>query len=163
MSLEEITILYCPKLESLGATCLPLGLKELQIGGFLEEVQESLDFSFIHHIRTCLEKLSLRSWEKLTQLPHQIQHLTALRELEIWGFRKLDALPEWLGNLSSLEMLAVEFCENLKCLPSADAIRRLTKLKRLEIGYCPGLTEGCAKETGVEWPKISHIPNIDLQ
>ncbi|GLT60204.1 hypothetical protein SLA2020_329830 [Shorea laevis] len=163
MSLEGITILSCPKLESLGATCLPLGLKELQIGGFSEEVQESLDFSFIHHIHTSLEKLSVGSWEKLTQLPHQIQHLTALRELRIQGFSKLDALPEWLGNLSSLESLEIMSCQNLERLPSTEAILRLTELEELRIYYCPGLTKSCAKETGAEWPKISHIPNIDLQ
>ncbi|GLT64768.1 hypothetical protein SLA2020_372390 [Shorea laevis] len=161
MSLEEITILSCPKLESLGATRLPLGLKELEIGGFSKEVQESLDFSFIHHIHTSLERLSLRSWEKLTQLPHQIQHLTVLRELEIWGFRKLDALPEWLGNLSSLESLVFINCQNLERLPSTEAILRLTELEELRIENCPGLRKSCAKETGPEWPKISHIPNID--
>ncbi|GLT60203.1 hypothetical protein SLA2020_329820 [Shorea laevis] len=162
-SLERTVILYCTKLESLGPTCLPLGLKELSIGGFSEEVEESLDFSFIHHIHTSLEKLSLQDWEKLTQLPHQIQHLTALKELEILEFSKLDALPEWLGNLSSLGSLLIEDCMNLKCLPSAEAIRRLTKLKMLKITNCPRLKESCAKETGAEWPKISHIPDIDLQ
>ncbi|GLT60213.1 hypothetical protein SLA2020_329890 [Shorea laevis] len=162
MSLEKICIGCCPKLESLEATCLPLGLKELYIGGFSEEVEESLDFSFIHHIHASLEKLSLDDWRKLTQLPHQIQHLTALRELKIQRFRKLDALPEWLGNLSSLESLTIEDCKNLKCLPSAEAIRRLTKLKMLEIGFCPRLEESCAKETGVEWPKISHIPYVRI-
>ncbi|GLT60207.1 hypothetical protein SLA2020_329850 [Shorea laevis] len=161
MPLEKVSIASCPKLESLGATCLPLGLKELKIGYFSEEVEESLDFSFIHHIHTSLEKLSLVKWEKLTQLPHHIQHLIALRELEIWGFSKLDALPEWLGNLSSLESLLIEGCMNLRCLPSAEAIRHLTKLKKLEIRYCPVLEESCARETGAEWPKISHIPNVN--
>ncbi|GKV38799.1 hypothetical protein SLEP1_g46671 [Rubroshorea leprosula] len=162
-SLEQIKILDCPKLQSLRATCLP-GLKELCIGGFLKELEleESLNFNCIHHIHASLEKLSLFDWDKLTQLPHQIQHLTALRELQIWEFRKLDALPEWLGNLSSLESLEIMSCQNLKCLPSAEAVRRLTKLKRLRIRDCPGLMESCAKETGAEWPKISHIPYIYL-
>ncbi|GLT57498.1 hypothetical protein SLA2020_304660 [Shorea laevis] len=159
MSLEKVLICSCPKLKSLGATCLPLGLKELRIGGFSEEVEECLDFSFIHHIHASLEKLSLQDWEKLAQLPHQIQHLTALKELEIQSFSKLDALPEWLGNLSSLESLAIENCWNLECLPSAEAIRRLTKLKELRIRVCPVLER--AIKIGAEWPKISHIPNVD--
>ncbi|GLT57494.1 hypothetical protein SLA2020_304620 [Shorea laevis] len=160
MSLEKIIIRQCAKLESLGAGCFPVGLKELSIGGFSREAEESLDFSFIHPIHASLEKLILKGWEKLTQLPHQIQHLTALKELQIWGFRKLDALPEWLGNLSSLESLLIDDCENLQCLPSAEAIRRLTKLKLLIIRHCHGLSESCAEETGAEWPKISHIPEI---
>ncbi|GKV54023.1 hypothetical protein SLEP1_g60533, partial [Rubroshorea leprosula] len=69
-------------------------LQRLVIDCYGEEVEESLDFSFIHHIHASLEKLSLDGWEKLTQLPHQIQHLIALRELEIRNFSKLDALPE---------------------------------------------------------------------
>ncbi|GLT67364.1 hypothetical protein SLA2020_396790 [Shorea laevis] len=162
MSLEKISIRRCPKLESLGATCLPLGLKELYIGGLSGEAEESLDFSFIHHIHASLEKLSLFEWKNLTQLPHQIQHLTALRELKIESFIELDALPEWLGNLSSLVSLAIEDCKNLKRLPSAEAIRCLAKLKELRIRACPGLMESCDEETGAEWPKISHIPNINL-
>ncbi|GKV38787.1 hypothetical protein SLEP1_g46660 [Rubroshorea leprosula] len=163
MSLEKITIRRCQKLENLGATRLPLGLKELWIGGFSKETEESLDFSFIHYVHTSLERLGLGEWQKLTQLPHQIQHLTALREFKILRFEKLDALPEWLGNLSSLESLAIECCSNLECLPSAEAILHLTKLKKLRIRGCPGLSISCNKETGAEWPKISHIPYIDLQ
>ncbi|GKV38789.1 hypothetical protein SLEP1_g46662 [Rubroshorea leprosula] len=73
---------------------------------------------------------------------------------------KLDALPEWLGNLSSLESLVIDFCMNLRCLPSAEAIRRLTKLKELTVWDCPMLRKSCVEETRAEWPKISHIPNI---
>ncbi|GKV38794.1 hypothetical protein SLEP1_g46667 [Rubroshorea leprosula] len=116
ISLEQIKILDCPKLESLGATYLPLGLKELCIGGFSKKLEESPDFNFVLPIHASLEKLSLVNWKKLTQLPHQIQHLTALKELEIRRFSKLDALPEWLGNLSSLESLVIDYCQNLKCL-----------------------------------------------
>ncbi|GKV38793.1 hypothetical protein SLEP1_g46666 [Rubroshorea leprosula] len=73
---------------------------------------------------------------------------------------KLDALPEWLGNLSSLASLVIDDCMNLRCLPSAEAIRRLTKLKELTVWDCPMLRKSCVEETRAEWPKISHIPNI---
>ncbi|KAM2748102.1 hypothetical protein EV2_027179 [Malus domestica] len=41
-------------------------------------------------------------------------------------------------------------------------MQRLTKLHDLEIGRCPRLEERCAKDSGPEWPKISHIPHLSF-
>ncbi|KAJ4832874.1 hypothetical protein Tsubulata_043546, partial [Turnera subulata] len=72
----------------------------------------------------------------------------------------IEVLPEWLGNLSSLEDIKIRNCKNLKHLPSSAAMHCLSKLKRLWIFRCPILGENCAMETGSEWSKICHIPNI---
>ncbi|GLU09305.1 hypothetical protein SLE2022_261710 [Rubroshorea leprosula] len=162
-SMVELHIFYCENLsipeESFG--CL-VCLEYLGIGGFSKELEEFPYLNSIHHLHASLQKLVLFGWEKLTYLPPQIQHLTSLRELSINYFNQVEALPEWLGSLSSLQTLSIEGCANLKYLPSAQAMQRLSKLRELLIFRCPELKGRCAKETGLEWSKISRIPHIQI-
>ncbi|GLT64588.1 hypothetical protein SLA2020_370730 [Shorea laevis] len=160
--LNNLTIQDCPNLVSIPEEVLGrlTQLKRLSIGGFSEELEE---FPGLNSTNTSLEDLELYGWEKLSQLPHQIQHLTALRYLWVSGFDGVEVLPEWLRNLSSLEYLRVQKCKNLKQLPSAEAFRRLSKLQYLNVFDCPLLEERCAKESGPEWSKISHIPTIYMK
>ncbi|GLT91512.1 hypothetical protein SLE2022_093950 [Rubroshorea leprosula] len=157
-SLITLDVSHCERLspgEILG--CLT-SLKRLEIGGFSEELEEFPGLSSIHD---GLEELRLIGWDKLNQLPHEIQHLTVLKELTIVSFKQVVALPEWVGNFSSLQCLQIYSCDNMKQLPSAAAIGRLSKLQKLSIWRCPELKERCAKKRGYEWSKISHIPQID--
>ncbi|GLT32454.1 hypothetical protein SLA2020_071210 [Shorea laevis] len=161
-SLVELEIVDCSKLRSFPENplaCL-ISLKKLSIGGFGEELEEFPGLGSVLCLQTSLQELRLHGWKKLTTLPPQIQHLTALKKLGISKFDDVETLPEWLGNRSSLKELRVHKCKNLKRLPSAEAIRRLSKLRFLGIRDCPLLEERCAKESGPEWSKISHIPNI---
>ncbi|GLU05073.1 hypothetical protein SLE2022_221930 [Rubroshorea leprosula] len=129
--LHSLTVVGCRQFvgfleESLGCCTR---LKRSVIGRFSEELEEFPSLSSIH---ASLEDLTLRGWEKLTDLP-QIQHLTALKELTIWDFSGMESLPDWFNNLSSLH--------------------------RVEIWSCPNkLKERCTKGSGPDWPKISHIP-----
>ncbi|GKU99306.1 hypothetical protein SLEP1_g12173 [Rubroshorea leprosula] len=162
-SLVDLCIFRCENLRSIpeeSFSCL-VCLERLEIGGFSKELEEFPYLNSIHHLHASLQELSLFGWEKLTYLPPQIQHLTSLRELSISDFNQVEALPEWLGSLSSLQTLCIENCANLKYLPSAQAMQRLSKLQRLTISKCPELKGRCAKETGLEWFKISHIPYIE--
>nr|XP_028962147.1 putative disease resistance protein At1g58400 [Malus domestica] len=58
--------------------------------------------------------------------------------------------------LSSLEFWN---CSQLKTLP--DFLRK-TPLQTLDIEDSPTLARGCRRGRGKEWPKISHIPNIEI-
>jgi Leucine-rich repeat (LRR) protein len=170
-SLVELKIIGCPSLsdtpedDCLG--CLTQ-LERLSIGGFSEEMEAfpAGVLNSIKHLNLSgsLKYLNIYGWDKLKSVPHQLQHLTALKALEISCFdgeEFEEALPEWLGNLSSLQSLTIWSCKNLKYLPSSTAIQRLSKLKTLRIlSDCPHLSENCRKENGSEWPKISHIPEI---
>ncbi|GLU17197.1 hypothetical protein SLE2022_335880 [Rubroshorea leprosula] len=138
-------------------------LEYLGIGGFSEELEEFPYLNSIHHLHASLQELCLFGWEKLTYLPPQIQHLTSLRKLNIYDFNQVEALPEWLGSLSSLQSLNMFRCANLKYLPSAQAMHRLSKLQSLGIINCLELKERCAKETGLEWFKISHIRYTEIR
>ena len=103
--------------------------------------------------------LELYGWPKLKSLPQQIQHLTSLTYLAIESFEGVETLPEWLGSLTSLEYLEIMNCKNLTNLPSV--MQRLTKLQILWIDGChPDLKQRCSRDSGTDWPKISHIPDI---
>lgn len=132
-SLVELEITSCPKLrnlseESLGyLTCL----KKLWIGSFADDLEEFIGLGSIHYLHTSLEELELIGWEKLTQLPDQIQHLTALRSLRIEHFNGVEALPDWLVKFPLLKSLVIKRCPKLKILPSVEVIKCLPKFKQL--------------------------------
>jgi Leucine-rich repeat (LRR) protein len=125
-------------------------LKQLRIGGFSEEMEAfpaGVLNSFQHpNLSGSLKSLEIHGWDKLKSVPHQLQHLTALKTLSIYDFNGEEfeeALPEWLANLSSLQSLWINNCKNLKYLPSATTIQRLSKLKQLGIWECPQLCLDC--------------------
>ncbi|KAM7465053.1 hypothetical protein LguiB_012615 [Lonicera macranthoides] len=110
----------------------------------------------------CLQNVELRGWPEIKSLPEQLQHLSALTYLSLRSFDGLDALPEWLGNLSSLQSLYIGSCRNLEYMPSVEAMRRLTNLRKLNICGCPLLEERCTEGSRPEWNKISHISEISI-
>ncbi|KAK9933132.1 hypothetical protein M0R45_020340 [Rubus argutus] len=138
--LRELRIMDCSELTSISMSlhCLT-SLKALRIGGLWEELDSFPDFQLPPNSQ--LYGLRLDGWPKLKCLP-QIHHLTCLGLLKIYNFGGLESLPEWLGNLESLVDLYLEDCENLKYLPTLEAMRRLTNLK-LYMKGCPLLEERC--------------------
>ncbi|GKV02197.1 hypothetical protein SLEP1_g14659 [Rubroshorea leprosula] len=163
-SLRQLDLRDCGKLRNIPEECVGRlsCLKCLWIGGFWSELEEFPGLTSIHQLHASLEELYLFGWDKLKSLPDQLQHLTALKRLTLRNFDGLEALPEWLGDLSSLHNLQICDCSNLTHLPSIEAMRRLSNLQSLEILLCPKLKGRCAKESGPEWAKISHIPNIRI-
>ncbi|XP_016647100.1 PREDICTED: putative disease resistance protein RGA3 [Prunus mume] len=160
-SLSVLDIVNCGKLKYLptGLHCCA-SLKTLVLGEFWEEL-DSFPYFHLETGSSQLQTLILTGWPKLKSLPQQIQDFTSLKYLWIECFDGVEALEDWLGDLTSLENLDIWSCKNLKCLPSVEATqRRLTKLQNLEIWQCPLMKERCTKDSGPEWPKISHIPHI---
>ncbi|PPS05593.1 hypothetical protein GOBAR_AA15059 [Gossypium barbadense] len=142
-SLIFLSITSCQKL-----TCLPgkiLGCLTSLETLHIEQLEEFEGLNSIHHLHASLEYLELYGWKNLKSIPSQLQHIASLKSLELWNFNGL-----WN-------------CNNLMQFPSLDAMKRLSKLQRLEINKCPHLKENCTKESGSEWPKIAHIPNIRIQ
>ncbi|KAL5697253.1 hypothetical protein ACHQM5_030889 [Ranunculus cassubicifolius] len=107
-----------------------------------------------------LKGLVIGCTPNLPSLPEELQQLTALRHLRIFNCETMLALPEWLLNFTSLQIFGIYSCNNLQSLP--DWFPKLTSLQQLEIFLCDELTSRCQKGTGVDWPNIAHIPNIQL-
>ncbi|XP_021814666.1 putative disease resistance protein RGA3 [Prunus avium] len=159
-NLHKLEIYCCDGLKSLPSglaitSCLT-HLKTLEIGGFWKELDSFPAFQ----VTSQLERLKLWGWPKLKSLPEQIQHFTSLISFKVESFDGMEALPDSLRKFTSLKYLYIYCCKNMMYLPTLEAMQCLTKLNLIEIYDCPLLKERCNKESGSEWPKISHIPNI---
>ncbi|XP_044507252.1 putative disease resistance protein RGA4 [Mangifera indica] len=162
-----IHISQCPSLIS-----LPRGVRSLSS---LE------DLRLVDCVRLNLD-LSIGSDE---QHNHEELNSTGppLRLLEIDNLPQLVKLPQWLLRCSTntLQTLRIGNCSNLKALPESmqklqalrvwncpelsslpKDINHLIALRELIIEDCPILTERCKPEGGEDWPKIAHIPQIEL-
>ncbi|XP_024196145.1 putative adenylate cyclase regulatory protein [Rosa chinensis] len=166
-SLQELEIKGCDNLTSIPITQGITSLRSLNISfnQRLLNLPSGLQFC------TSLQELGIGPlWEEdRFRSSSDYQQRKRRRLISLWtpnmamepeNLIGLEALPEWLGNLTSLEALSIYYCENLKYLPTINAMKNLTKLKQLDIRGCPLLKERCTKETGPEWPKISHIPDL---
>ncbi|KAM3693930.1 hypothetical protein ACJW31_07G022200 [Castanea mollissima] len=128
---------------------------------------------------SALNKFRLAYCDKIESLPEGLQNLHSLRELYIQDCNNLlslpmnalrilciencedlSSLPKQIGFLTSLLYLQISNCPNLMSIP--DELQNLTALKILTIEGCPHLQKRCKKDSGEDWHKISHIPNIDI-
>jgi Leucine-rich repeat (LRR) protein len=98
---------------------------------------------------------------KLLSLPSGLQHATTLENLEIDNCENLTDLPDWIHNCKSLKAFEISQCSNLTSLP--EGMGRLTSLQRLKIEDCPILLRRCKRDTGEDWAKIAHIPELNLR
>ncbi|KAK9050740.1 hypothetical protein SSX86_030290 [Deinandra increscens subsp. villosa] len=80
-----------------------------------------------------------------------------LQELRIYDCLNLVSLP---SDLPKLKVLKLINCDNLVSLP--DEIQSFKHMEILVINTCRHLNKRYEKETGVDWPKISHIPDIRI-
>ncbi|KAK9725924.1 hypothetical protein RND81_05G177800 [Saponaria officinalis] len=142
---------------------LPL-LKLLGIDGFEDEQQMEEYFSDMTPFLRLqnLKELTLMGSSEIRSLPEQLGLLTRITSLNIWLFEDLEEISEWICSLSSLESLELRLCPSLKCLPSKEALLRLTKLRRLLVIDCPLLTESYVKDKGPEWHKVEHLNYIEV-
>uniref|UniRef100_A0A2K2ARC9 Rx N-terminal domain-containing protein n=1 Tax=Populus trichocarpa TaxID=3694 RepID=A0A2K2ARC9_POPTR len=102
-----------------------------------------------------LQILLIAGCENPEYLCEDMQGLKSLRKLCIGGCKNLISLPR-----SSLQTFAIEDCPNIIELPECTG--NLKELQKLVIRMCPSLGERCQRETGEDWPKIAHVPHIDV-
>uniref|UniRef100_A0A1S4E3X3 Uncharacterized protein n=1 Tax=Cucumis melo TaxID=3656 RepID=A0A1S4E3X3_CUCME len=93
--------------------CHLMNLRVVKIVGNMEDY----DFGILQHLpslkQICLVE-DVLSNNSVTQIPQQLQHLTALESLGIENFGGIEALPEWLGNIVCLQTLDLRNCKKLK-------------------------------------------------
>ncbi|PWA71460.1 NB-ARC domains-containing protein [Artemisia annua] len=81
----------------------------------------------------------------------------SLQELDIHACGSLVSLP---NNFPKLQSLNIKRCNKLGSLP--DEIQSFKDLNQITIHWCEILSRRCEKGIGEDWPKISHIPYLDI-
>ncbi|XP_062174545.1 putative disease resistance protein RGA4 [Alnus glutinosa] len=161
-SLKSLTIRGCNKLNSLSQGIQHLAaLQELDLFGCPELELANVEDEMQWQGLKSLLSLHFSSLPKLVSLPLGLQHGTTLQKLLISNCKNLTAIPEWIRNCTSLQVLEIDGCSSLTSLP--EGMRSLTSLQRLKIKNSPNLLRRCQREAGEDWPKIAHIPELELQ
>ena len=140
--LKSLVIRYCENinnpLSQWGLTRLP-SLKILSIGAMFPHATSFSDDNHMILLPTTLTSLSLSKFQNLESLESlSLQTLTSLQDLEIFNCPKLQSILPREGLL-------------------------LDTLSQLSIRGCPLLQQRFSKEDGEDWPKIAHIPYVDIQ
>ncbi|KAJ6861593.1 disease resistance protein RGA1 [Populus alba x Populus x berolinensis] len=158
--LESLFISKMLDLESLSNRVLDnlSALKSLTIWGC--EKLESLPEEGLRNLNS-LEVLNIACCGRLNCLPmNGLCGLSSLRKLSVGWCDKFTSLSEGVRHLTALENLNLDQCSELNSFP--ESIQHLTSLQSLHIWDCPNLTKRCEKDLGEDWPKIAHIPNINI-
>ncbi|KAM0005422.1 putative virus X resistance protein-like, coiled-coil [Helianthus debilis subsp. tardiflorus] len=103
----------------------------------------------------CLQRLKISSCRELISLPCNLPNL---EDLELSSCEKLISLA---CNLPSIRKLKFATCDGLLSLP--DEIQSYKDLNKLEISFCKHLRKRCERDTGEDWHKISHIPDLSIR
>ncbi|XP_006650260.2 putative disease resistance protein At3g14460 [Oryza brachyantha] len=111
-----------------------------------------------------IESLDIQDCSEITSFTTDnediFQHLRSLQTLCISSCNSLQSLPSSLSSLESLDKLILWNCPELESLPEEQLP---LSLRKLEIALCnPMLKDRLRKECGVDWPKIAHIPRVEI-
>ena len=114
----------------------------------------------LHHLQiwecSGIKTLSREDEDDATQW----QGLKSLRSLKLEDLPNLLSLPMGLQYLTSLRALQISSCPKLMSLP--EGMHNLSSLQSLYISNCPQLSIRCNNNTADDWPKIAHIPFIQI-
>ncbi|XP_025636521.1 putative disease resistance RPP13-like protein 1 [Arachis hypogaea] len=140
---------------------LPPNLKELSGGGCEEHVRslswmgnlDALTHLTIHGYGC---NKNIKSYPEVGSLPH----LPSLTTLKIWCFDNLETLEcNELLRLTSLQQLRIACCDKLE---NMEGEKLPPSLLQFEVNYCGLLGKHCKNKHQLIWPKISHIPTIQV-
>ncbi|KAG6793715.1 hypothetical protein POTOM_002934 [Populus tomentosa] len=157
-SLEILQLGNCPELESFPEEGLPAKLQSLQIRNCRKLIAGRMEWNL--QALQCLSHFSFGEYEDIESFPEKTLLPTTLITLGIWDLQNLKSLDyEGLQHLTSLTQMRISHCPNLQSMPEEGLP---SSLSSLIISQCPLLEQRCLHNRGEDWPKISHIPDIDI-
>jgi len=152
-SLNELHIGDCPKLESFPEGGLPSNLKFMKLKNCSRLLVGSLKGAFRDNPslrRLSIEKVDVECFSDEGVFP------LSLTELYIRDCPNLEKLDYEVSQLSSLKSLTLSICPNLQCLPEEGLPKSISDL---HIINCPLLKQRYQKGSE-DWEKIAHIQNL---
>ncbi|PHT39108.1 hypothetical protein CQW23_22681 [Capsicum baccatum] len=107
-----------------------------------------------------LSTFSVVGLDKIMSLPIRLFSGT-LKSIDITECPNFATIPDWIGDLIALNRLAIDDSPMLKSLP--EGMQSLTAFQKLiVIGGSSILKQRFKKEVGEDWPKIAHVPTVDI-
>ncbi|KAK4592226.1 hypothetical protein RGQ29_016656, partial [Quercus rubra] len=156
-SLEIFEVNECPELESFPKGGLPLNLVRLSIWQ-CDKLFSSRTGWGLHVLHSLREIRISSNCKEVESFPEEALLPPTLTDISIASFPNLKSLKGF-QHFTSLKKLKIKSCHKLQYLPE-DGLP--TSLSILIIVKCPLLKERCVREKGEEWPKIAHIPSIEI-
>ncbi|KAH9782669.1 putative disease resistance RPP13-like protein 1 [Citrus sinensis] len=160
-SLRDLSIQLCRNLVSFPEEGFPTSLTSLRIGDF--KMYKTLVQWGLHRL-TSLRRLYIVDCDDEAEcFPDEEIGMTlptSLTDLYLSGFQKLISLSSTgFQSLNSLQYLLIAGCPNLTSFPE---VGLPASLLGLFIFKCPKLKRACKRDQGKEWPKIAHIPCVEI-
>ncbi|CAI9277651.1 unnamed protein product [Lactuca saligna] len=156
-ALKHLTITNCPSMDaSFPCGLWPPKLSHLKIGGLHKPITEWGPQNYPSSLVE-LRLIGVRAdLSNFSQLSHLLP--PSLIYLGINKFENLESLSTGLQHLTSLQRLSIFMCPKTIDLPEM----LLPSLLSLRIYSCPNLEQRCSKEGSYWWPRIAHIPLLDI-
>lgn len=155
-ALKSIHIYDCPKLEpSQQHSLLPSMLEDLRISScsnLINPLLREIDGIF------SMTNLAITDCASLRYFPVKLP--ATLKKLEIFHCSNLRCLPPGIEATSCLAAMTILKCPLIPSLPEQGLPQ---SLKELYIKECPLLTKSCKENDGEDWPKIAHVPTIEIE
>ncbi|KAM3686026.1 hypothetical protein ACJW31_11G165600 [Castanea mollissima] len=157
-SLQDLSIRFCPELESFPDGGLPPGLNSLDIYPCKKLIANSFGWGL--QGLPSLESFCIRGKFEISEsFPERELLPSSLTSLEIWNNPLLKSLNGDELYLIALKKLEIGCCPNLHSMPEEGLP---TSLSFLHVKKCPLLKNRCLREKGEDWSKIAHVPVIKI-
>lgn len=164
LSLEMLSVIDCPSVETITRVNIPPNLTHLEVKN-CERLNPLREWGLYNITSLCAFTveggyIDLVSFTKNDDDNDQ-HHLLppSIKELTLGNIPNLKTLSKGLQNLNSLRHLSISKCPKLVALPMEDHLDRLLSL---HIRDCPLLKKRCSRNKGRYWPIIANIPDIQI-
>ena len=159
-SLESLELNKCPELQSFPTGGLPSSLVILDIAECDKLFSRRMEWGLqgLHSLK------QFKIWfviEEVESFPDEAWLPPTLTEFTIFRFSNMKSLNSMgFQHLTSLQRLEIQSCHGLRYLTEK---RLPASLSSLILEECPLLKQRCQRDKGKDWPKISHIPFIQIE
>ncbi|KAF7840394.1 putative disease resistance RPP13-like protein 1 [Senna tora] len=157
-NLKKLSITGCPDFEPFLEGSLPSSLRELEISYCDKLLDRYMEWHLPNLTHLCISSKhdSIKCFPEEGFLP------VTLITLELFGLTSLETLNcKGLHHLTSLQELSICVSPKLKKMEGGQ-VQLPASLKRLRLKKCGLLEERCYAKDAEIWPKICHIPVIEI-